>query len=48
VRALQRECVDWADWLRLQASEVERGRAQGRPRVKCVSMEEMRAALGAG
>jgi ferredoxin--NADP+ reductase len=48
VRALQRECVDWADWLRLQASEVERGREQGRPRVKCVSMEEMRAALGAG
>ena len=48
VRALQGECVDWADWLRLQAIEVERGRAQGRPRVKCVSVEEMRAALGAG
>jgi ferredoxin--NADP+ reductase len=48
VRVRRRECVDWADWLRLQAIEVERGRAQRRPRVKCVSVEEMRAALGAG
>ena len=48
VRVRQRECVEWADWLRLQAMEAERGRAQGRPRVKCVSAEEMRAALGAG
>ena len=48
VGALGRECVDWSDWLRLQAGEVERGRAQGRPRVKCVSVQEMLAALGAG
>ncbi len=48
VRMRQRDCVGWADWLRLQALEAERGRAQGRPRVKCVSVEEMRAALGAG
>ncbi|HXV89952.1 MAG TPA: FAD-dependent oxidoreductase [Gemmatimonadales bacterium] len=48
VRMRQRDCVGWADWLRLQAREAERGRAQGRPRVKCVSVEEMRAALGAG
>ena len=48
VAALGREAVDWADWLRLQAGEGERGRAQGRPRVKCVSVQEMLSALGAG
>jgi ferredoxin--NADP+ reductase len=46
VGAARRECVGWADWQRLQALEVERGRAQGRPRVKCVSVEEMLATLG--
>ena len=48
VGALRRECVGWPDWLRLQALEAERGRAQGRPRVKWVSVEEMLAALSAG
>jgi len=48
VGALQRECVDWTDWLRIQALEVERGRAAGRPRVKCVSVAELLGALGAG
>ena len=48
VGARQGECVDWADWLRLQALELERGRAAGRPRVKCVSVEDMLAALAAG
>lgn len=48
VGALQRECVDWADWMRLQAFEMERGRAQGRPRVRCVSVQQMLAALDSG
>jgi ferredoxin--NADP+ reductase len=47
VRAARPECVSWAEWLRLQALEVERGKAAGRPRVKCVSIEEMLASLGA-
>jgi hypothetical protein len=37
--------VSWADWLRLDALEVERGRAAGRPRVKFTRVEEMLAAL---
>jgi ferredoxin--NADP+ reductase len=43
VRSARRECVTWADWLRLQAFETELGRPAGRPRVKCVSVEEMLA-----
>src|SRR5437879_1053676 len=35
----------YADWLRLDALEVARGRLAGRPRVKFASVEEMRAAL---
>jgi len=38
--------VSYADWRRLDALEVERGRAAGRPRVKFTSVEEMLAALG--
>ena len=45
VRAVRRECVTWTDWQRLQAFETERGRPAGRPRVKCVSVEEMLAKL---
>ena len=37
--------VTWQDWLRLDALELERGRAAGRPRVKFTSVEEMLAAL---
>jgi ferredoxin--NADP+ reductase len=40
--------VSYADWRRLDALEVERGRATGRPRVKFTSVEEMLAALGRG
>ncbi|MEK7715432.1 MAG: NADP oxidoreductase, partial [candidate division NC10 bacterium] len=39
-------CLSYADWLRLNALEVSRGRAQGRPRVKFTRVEEMLAALG--
>jgi ferredoxin--NADP+ reductase len=39
--------VDFDDWRRLDKLEVERGRAQGRPRVKLGSVEEMLAALAA-
>ena len=33
--------VDYPAWLRLDALEVERGKAQGRPRVKFLRVEEM-------
>jgi ferredoxin--NADP+ reductase len=46
VQQRQRHSVSWADWLRLDALEVERGRAAGRPRVKFTRVEEMLAALG--
>jgi len=45
VRARQPGYFSYADWLRLDALEVARGRAAGRPRVKFTSVEEMRAAL---
>jgi ferredoxin--NADP+ reductase len=35
------DAMTWADWIRLQAYEAERGRAAGRPRVKCVDLAEM-------
>src|SRR2546427_11531524 len=38
--------VSYTDWLKLNEIEVARGRAQGRPRVKLTSVEEMLAALG--
>jgi ferredoxin--NADP+ reductase len=37
--------VDFDDWRRLDKLEIERGRAQGRPRVKLARVEEMLAAL---
>src|SRR5215510_3882427 len=46
VRQRQPSFVSYADWLRLDAIEVAQGRAQGRPRVKLTSVEEMLAALG--
>ncbi len=45
VRARQPGYFAYADWLRLDALEVARGRAAGRPRVKFTSVKEMRAAL---
>lgn len=46
VRQRQPNFVSYADWLTLDAIEVERGRAQGRPRVKLTRIDEMLAALG--
>jgi ferredoxin--NADP+ reductase len=46
VQQRQPHSVSWTDWLRLDALEVERGRAAGRPRVKFTRVEEMLAALG--
>lgn len=42
----QPRCVSFADWCRLDEMECARGAAQGRPRVKFTSVEEMLAALG--
>jgi ferredoxin/flavodoxin---NADP+ reductase len=46
VRQRQPSYVSYADWQKLDAIEVERGRAQGRPRVKFTRIEEMLSALG--
>jgi ferredoxin/flavodoxin---NADP+ reductase len=40
--------VSYPEWQRLDALEVERGKATGRPRVKLTRVEEMLAALAAG
>ena len=42
----QPQYISWTDWQRLDALEVARGRASGRPRVKFTRVEEMLAALG--
>ena len=46
VRQRQPQYIAWPDWQRLDALEVGRGRASGRPRVKFTRVEEMLAALG--
>lgn len=46
VRERAPDVVTYEDWLALDALEVERGSAGGRPRVKFVSPEEVRTALG--
>jgi ferredoxin--NADP+ reductase len=46
IQQRQPRCVSWPDWQRLDALEVARGRASGRPRVKFTRVEEMLAALG--
>ncbi len=46
IRGRQPNFVSYADWQRLDALEVAAGEAQGRPRVKFTSVEEMLAALG--
>lgn len=48
VRQRQPRELSYADWLSLDALEVARGRASGRPRVKFTTVEEMLAALGRG
>ena len=40
--------VTYPEWQRLDALEIERGKAAGRPRVKLTAREEMLAALDAG
>ena len=45
VRARQPLAVTFAEWREIDRLEVERGKAQGRPRVKFTSVEEMLAAL---
>lgn len=42
----QPQFFSYADWQKLDALETERGQAQGRPRVKFTSIEEMLAAVG--
>jgi ferredoxin--NADP+ reductase len=46
VRQRQPNYFSYDDWLKLDAIEVERGRAQDRPRVKFTSIPEILAALG--
>jgi ferredoxin--NADP+ reductase len=46
IRDRQPRYLAYADWQRLNAIEVERGRARGRPRLKFTRVEDMLAALG--
>jgi ferredoxin--NADP+ reductase len=46
VRSRRPAAVSFADWSRLDRLETERGRAQGRPRVKFTGVAEMLDALG--
>ena len=46
LRQRQPRVIGYPDWLRLNALEVEAGRARGRPRVKLTRVDEMLAALG--
>jgi ferredoxin--NADP+ reductase len=46
IRSRKPGFVSFADWQKLDSIEVARGAAQGRPRVKFTSVDEMLAALG--
>ena len=46
VRGAQSDCVTWADWMRIDALEIGRGKPLGRPRVKFIDTREVLAALG--
>ena len=46
LRQRQPRVIGYAEWLRLNALEVERGRARGRPRLKFTRVDEMLGALG--
>jgi ferredoxin--NADP+ reductase len=46
IRDRQPRYVSYADWLRLDAAEIERGRALGRPRLKFTRLEDMLTFLG--
>jgi ferredoxin--NADP+ reductase len=41
VRQRQPDYISFADWRRIDAAETQRGKAQGRPRVKFTTVEEM-------
>lgn len=47
VRRCQPSVVSYADWVKLDRLEQDRGKPAGRPRVKLTSVEEMLAALRA-
>lgn len=46
VKVRQPQYFSFADWQKLDELETQKGEAQGRPRVKFTSVEEMLAALG--
>jgi ferredoxin--NADP+ reductase len=46
LRQRQPLVVGYADWLRLNALEIARGQARGRPRLKFTRVDEMLTALG--
>ncbi|HXH82553.1 MAG TPA: FAD-dependent oxidoreductase [Candidatus Tectomicrobia bacterium] len=46
IRSRRPRCVTYDEWLRLDEIEVERGRLQGRPRVKFTRVGDMLEALG--
>lgn len=46
VRRGQPDFISWDDWRRIQELEDAKGKAQGRPRVKFTTVEEMLAAIG--
>lgn len=46
IRARKPDYISYESWLRLKQIETDRGKAQGRPRVKCTSFDEIAAALG--
>ena len=45
VRERQPEFVSYEDWSRLNELETEKGKSQGRPRVKFTDVKEMMSAL---
>lgn len=45
VQQRQPDYFSYADWLRLNTLEIERGQAQGRPRIKFTRIAEMLAVL---
>jgi ferredoxin--NADP+ reductase len=48
VRSRQPHVVVYDDWSKVDAAEIARGAASGRPRVKCTTVEEFLAAAGRG
>lgn len=46
IKARQAQFITWEDWERINAVEVARGQAVGRPRIKFTRTEDMLAMLG--